>query len=43
MGTSGIESCEGCQLTPDQGFSVEIKSLFSSKGDKRIIMFPLGL
>ena len=30
-------------LTPDQSVSVEIKSLLSSKGDKRITMFPLGL
>ena len=30
------------QLTPDQCVSIEIKSLFSSEGDKRI-MFPLGL
>ena len=30
-------------LTPDQSVSVEIKSLFSSKGDKRITMFPSGL
>ena len=31
------------QLTSDQGVSIEIKSLFSFKGDKRVIMFPLGL
>ena len=30
-------------LTSDQGVSIEIKLLFSSKGDKRIVMFPLGI
>ena len=30
-------------MTPNQGVSIEIKSLFNTKGDKRIIMFPLGL
>ena len=30
------------ELTPDQGVSIEIKSFFSSKGDKRMIVFPSG-
>ena len=31
------------QSIPDEGVSIEVKSLFSSKGDKRIITLPLGL
>ena len=29
-------------IKPNQGVSIEIKSLFNFKGDKRITMFPLG-
>ena len=29
--------------TRSKGVSIEIKSIFSFKGDKRVVMFPLGL